>query len=55
MHHVDQALCAPLDLKGGTKRSALKAAFIGMALAALAGSGVVTLTDGGRTEANAVS
>jgi predicted transglutaminase-like cysteine proteinase len=38
MDHDDQALYTRPDLKGGTKRSALKAAFIGMALAALAGS-----------------
>ena len=36
MDHVDQALYTRLNLSGGTKRSALKTALIGIALAALA-------------------
>jgi predicted transglutaminase-like cysteine proteinase len=36
MDHVDQALSTPLDLSGGTRRSALKAALIGTAIAAIA-------------------
>jgi predicted transglutaminase-like cysteine proteinase len=36
MDHADQALSTHLDLSGGIKRSALKMALIGMALAALA-------------------
>jgi len=38
MDHVDQALPTRLDLSGGTQRSALKMALIGIATAALASS-----------------